>query len=400
MAGGVSPTAVILPDDIDDFGSSGSRFGGLSDSIEVRKSRLGGASGSGGVGLRGSLSDVSVMPMDVLSKVQDSDSSMVRDSALAASSAGLDADHSCLAVSGDLMPGLVEEAGGLLKGVSSVLSDKITDSMIEESAGVSSFSSGVHELAGQRAQDGGQRTSVRPSLAGQCPSVDGQRAALTGGNLPMEALLIGRTAPDLRKAGQGDFHANGKGKAGISRSYASVTISDMRGGSRTQAVVGAQADLGVSDSGVGVLSVAHELAPELPCGGLRPTLSSVVPSDVPACAVSPHLSLEVSAARDSEWIKVGSRRRLSGRTEETGDRGCEGRLVSPCVALGADEGVLRQSVDHEHGRDDCRSLPSSPGHEETQDLVGGLRRSASVAPVGSPKPRRSRRGKGRRQQGT
>ncbi|GAB2270681.1 hypothetical protein Dimus_005553, partial [Dionaea muscipula] len=63
------PCPATLPVDSDDLGSSGTRFGGLSDSIEVRNSRLGVVSGCGGVGYCGS--DVSSLPM-VLSEINDS----------------------------------------------------------------------------------------------------------------------------------------------------------------------------------------------------------------------------------------------------------------------------------------------------------------------------------------
>ncbi|GAB2303330.1 hypothetical protein Dimus_037324 [Dionaea muscipula] len=166
--------------------------------------------------------------------------------------------------------------------------------------------------------------------AGHCPIVDGQNPSASSvqlashqqkvagqnvmatpalGNLPTVAVLKGRAAPGLRLAGQGvtpasgiapstvamDRRDKGKGEAGISRSYASVTISDMRSDVKLSYVppcktngkvhvvlddsdcvendlqfslVGGGSkmpmDLGVSDSGPGIPSVAHELAPGLP----------------------------------------------------------------------------------------------------------------------------------------
>ncbi|GAB2270680.1 hypothetical protein Dimus_005552 [Dionaea muscipula] len=205
-----------------------------------------------------------------------------------------------------------------------------------------------------------------------------------------------------------DCRAKGKGQASISRSYASVTISDMRSDVKLSYVPQCKSngggsklpvDVGVSDSGVGVPSVTHELAPELPCGGPPASLSPDVLPDVPTSPVGQHLDHDVCASWDPEWTSVGSHRGFSGRTAVTGDRDFEVRSVSPQDDVRADEEVLRHSLDHEHGRADRLSLPSSPGPMGKHHLVGGQDRLASVDHVDSPQPVRPRKGKGRRKKG-
>ncbi|GAB2290420.1 hypothetical protein Dimus_024698 [Dionaea muscipula] len=175
MVGGGSPSPVTIPDDIDNVGSSRA--------------------------------------------------DLALDSDLAISSVGLTEERRCLGGLGEMVDGLGEDDGVVLVGHSSVLSEKMIDSVMGVSL-ASSSCSGMQELASHQQKVAGQNVVATPAL----------------GNLPTVAVLKGRAAPGLRFVGQGvtpasgiapstvamDTRDKGKGQAGISRSYASVKTSDMR----------------------------------------------------------------------------------------------------------------------------------------------------------------------------
>ncbi|GAB2290434.1 hypothetical protein Dimus_024713 [Dionaea muscipula] len=179
-------------------------IGGWPDSNEVHKSRLGVVSGRGGIGHYGSVSEASLLPKVILSEALESD--------FVVSSVGLTKERRCVGILGEMVDGLGEDDERVLVGHSSVLSEKMIDSVMGVSFASSNCSGMPEDQTGEVPIVDGQNPSASSvQLASHQQKVAAQNIVATPsfGNLPTVAVMKERVAPGLRLAGQGVTPASG-----------------------------------------------------------------------------------------------------------------------------------------------------------------------------------------------
>ncbi|GAB2303150.1 hypothetical protein Dimus_037146 [Dionaea muscipula] len=198
------------------------------------RARLGLVNGCDGFVKCGSLSDVSLLPMAMSSEV----SIEVTDSDMADSAAGLSTVRSCIedagcvdGLHGKMVDGLAELDEGLCEPHFSVLS-VMTTGMADDLSADASTAGVAHCLQVEDVQVGGQMVSLLPMGSGQK-----HLCASNTGSLPVNANDHAPAGSDKAQAGRSSWNRNadaaakqdvGKGNAVPSRSYAAVTVSDMK----------------------------------------------------------------------------------------------------------------------------------------------------------------------------